>query len=79
MSIFHMVFFKFKPDICTTTQDRVCNANCPRRLTKANHSLFQILQEFLSLPQICKDSSQNLYIKSIRGGAECSTGSPSVS
>ncbi|OOF93297.1 hypothetical protein ASPCADRAFT_7529 [Aspergillus carbonarius ITEM 5010] len=32
----------------------------------------KILQEFLTLPQKCKDSSQNTYIKSIRGGVECS-------
>ncbi|OJJ71764.1 hypothetical protein ASPBRDRAFT_125719 [Aspergillus brasiliensis CBS 101740] len=31
-----------------------------------------LLQEFLTLPQKCRDRSQNLYIKGIRAGSECS-------
>ncbi|KAE8365650.1 stress responsive A/B barrel domain-containing protein [Aspergillus caelatus] len=37
----------------------------------------EILREFLSLPQKCKDSSHNPYITSIRGGVECGAGSSS--
>lgn len=49
------------------------------RLTRVDRSQSQILREFLTLPQKCRDSSQNLYIKSLRGGVECSTDSSSVS
>ncbi|PYI18601.1 hypothetical protein BO99DRAFT_433331 [Aspergillus violaceofuscus CBS 115571] len=31
----------------------------------------QILQEFMTRPQKCKDQSGRLYIRSIRGGVEC--------
>ncbi|OJJ65291.1 hypothetical protein ASPSYDRAFT_194379 [Aspergillus sydowii CBS 593.65] len=37
----------------------------------------EVCNEFLCLPQKCKDSSHNSYIRSIRGGVECGAGSSS--
>ncbi|OJJ82501.1 Dabb family protein [Aspergillus glaucus CBS 516.65] len=37
----------------------------------------EILQEFLTLPQKCEDALQNLYIRGIRGGVECTPGASS--